>query len=351
MIPLLPLLINLTPAAITPMTMHAVVDDKAVHGVAFRYLAPKGWKTSAVLNWSDAVMNPTQLILSAASPDGRFIFLINSGIAYDFSGQAAGGYNGFAHQSGKQPPRVLSDFLIEYVKSLLPKMDVQVTKREDKPLTGRELPPLRDFGMASRIEIAFTDDKGQACTGAVAARCNGIVRRGDEGMGVHWNGDWMVENLVLVGGPKGEENKAMRFFSFSAPTITATRQFAAIRSAYVDWVVAQTNAATSAMAKQGMANLKAQFERGQMRFKATQEQYAKGNAAWREHEAATDKANRDFCDYIGDVARHKARDGTEIQTNSSAGDVWEDGHGNVSCGGDPNVGSGGGWTKLKKAGG
>ena len=88
-------------ATTTSMTMHALVDDKAVHGVAFRYLAPQGWKSNAVLNWSDNVINPTQLMLSANSPDGRFLFLVNSGVDYKFDGHAAGPYGGRGYQNGK----------------------------------------------------------------------------------------------------------------------------------------------------------------------------------------------------------------------------------------------------------
>ena len=337
MIHLIPLL-ALAPAAITPMTMHTVVDDKAVHGVAFRYLAPKGWKTNARLNWSDDVMNATQLMLAAVSPDGHFTFSVNSGIDFPFSGHAAGPYGGGGYQTGKQPPRVLSDFLAEYVKSLFPKADVQVTKREDRPLTGAELPYKRNFGMASGIEFAFTDDKGQPCTGTVAARCHGFALSSDQGMGAHWNGDWTVENLVLVGGPKGEEKKAMRFFSLSAPTITATRQFAAIRYAYVDM-----------LNRQMTADMKAQFERGQMRFRATQEQNAKGVAAWREKEAAMDRSMQGFKDYLGGVERFQGANGEEIKATATVGGAWQDLHGNVILSDTTNYNPGTGWTKLQHA--
>ena len=325
-------------ATVYPMTLHAVQDPKGVHGVAFRYLAPKGWKTSAVLNWSDNAINATQLMLSAVSPDGRFTFLVNSGIDFPFSGHAAGPYGGGGYQNGKQPPRVLSDFLGEYVKNLLPKAEVQVTNRQDKPLTGAELPYKRNFGMASSIQFAFTDDKGQACTGMVAARCHGNALSSDQGMGAHWNGDWMVENLVLIAGPKGEDKKAIRFFSLSAPTITATRPFAAVRYAYVDM-----------LNKQMTADMKAQFERGEMRFKATQEQFAKANAQWRDHEDAMDKSFQGFEDYLGGVERFEGANGEEIKATQTRGGAWQGPNGSVILSDDPRYNPGYGWNRLQHA--
>ena len=330
-----------------PMTMHAVQDPKGVHGVAFRYLAPKGWKTNAVLNWSENAMNATQLMLSAVSVDGRFTFMVNSGIDFPFYGGGEtrttfGTTPGY--QGGRQPPRVLSDFLVEYVKGKLSKADIQVTKREDKPLTGAALPYKRNFGMASSIEFAFTDDKGQACTGAVAAWCHGNVASNTGGLRDSWTGDWMVENLVLIGGPKGEEKKTMRFFSLSAPTITATRQFAAIRYAYVDMLNKQMN-----------ADMKAQFERGQMQFKATQEQYAKGNAAWRAQEAAQDKSMQGFKDYLGGVERYRGANGEEIKVAQTPGGAWQGPNGSVLLSDDPHYDpnglrpEAGGWHRLQKA--
>ena len=350
MIPLLPLL-TLAPASVTPMTMHALVDDKAVHGVAFHYLAPKGWKTTAKLLWTTNIMSPTTLFLAEGSPDDRFGFSMISSMDFPFSGHGPSQYGSPGFQTGKQPPRVLSDFLLENVKSTFPKATIEVTGRDDKPLTGAALPALRDFGMASGIEFAYTDEKGHPCTGMAAARCNGLLRHGGEGtaLGAYWNGDWQVENLVVITGPKGEEKKTMRFFGLSAPTLTATRQFAAIRYAYVDMVVAATNAATHAQADQNHANQKAQFERGQMQFKATQEQYAKGNAAWREREAATDKSMQGFKDYLGGVERYEGANGEEIKATQTRGGAWQGPNGNVILSDDPHYNPGYGWNRLQHA--
>ena len=239
---------------------------------------------------------------------------------------------------------MLSDFLVEFVKGLVPKEDVQVSNRMDKPLTGAALPYKRSFGMVSSIQFAFTDDNGQPCTGVVSARCHGNALSSDEGMGAHWLGDWMVENLVLIGGPKGEEAKAIRFFSRSAPTITATRQFAAVRYAYVDM-----------LNKQMTADMKAQFERGQIRFKATQEQNAKGMAAWRAQEAAQDRSLQGFKDYLGDVERYQGANGEEIKATQTVGGAWQGPNGAVLLSDDPHYDpnglrpEAGGWHRLQKA--
>lgn len=340
MIHLLPLL-TLAPSAFTPMTMHTVVDDRGVHGVAFRYLAPQGWKTTAVLNWTPNGYSPTELFLSAASPDDRFGFGIVSSLDFLFSGHGASQYAG-GYQNGTPPPRVLSDFLLQYAKTLLPKAQLEVTKRVDTPLTGAALPYKRSFGMVSELHLAFTDDKGRSCTGAVAARCDGFVDQRDGGMGAIYSGDWRVENLVFVGGPKGEEAKAMRFFALSAPTVTATRDFAALRYAYVDMLTQNLIAQTKAM-----------LEAGQKRYQATQEQFAKGNAQWREHEAATDKANRAFCDHIGDVERYRGANGEEIKAASTPGGAWQNAGGAVILSDDPhydpNRPGSIGWSRLQRA--
>ncbi len=335
--PILILLAGRALATTYPMTMHTVVDNRAVHGVAFRYLAPKGWKTTAILNWVDNVLSPTELFLGGASADDRFGFALISSLDFPFGGHAAGPYGGGGYQNGKQPPRVLSDFLVEHVKTLFPKTQIEVTKREDKPLNGSDLPYKRNFGMASQIEFSYSV-KGQAFTGAAAARCDGNALSSDQGMGAHWNGDWKVENLVVVMGPKGEEKKAMQFFALSVPSITATRQFAALRYAYVDM-----------LNKQMTADMKAQFERGQLQFKATQEQNAKGFAAWREHEAATDKSMQGFTDYLGGVERFKGANGEEIKATATVGGAWQDLNGNVMLSDTPNYSPGVGWTKLQHA--
>ncbi len=354
---LLPLLARLASAAVIPMTMHTLVDDKAVHGVAFRYLAPQGWKTTAKLIWTDNIMSPTTLFLGEASADDRFGFTMISSLDFPFFGQGPSQYGSPGFQTGKQPPRVLSDFLLEHVKTLFPKAAIEVTGRDDKPLTGAALPPKRNFGMASGIEFAFTDDKGRPCTGMAAARCNGLGLGGGQGtaLGAHWNGDWQVENLVVLVGPKGEEKKTMRFFSLSAPTITATRRFAAIRYAYVDMVIAQTNAATNEQGRQNIANLKAQFERGQMQFHATQEQNAKGIAAWRAQEAAQDRSLQGFKDYLGNVERYQGANGEEIKATQTVGGAWQGPNGAVLLSDDPHYDpnglrpEAGGWHRLQKA--
>lgn len=308
-----------------PMTMHTVVDDKGVHGVAFRYLAPKGWKTQAHLTWTGNLLAPTLLTLVANSPDDRFGYATFSSLDFPFNGHGPSPYGGGGYQVGKQPPRVLSDYLLEQLKAVMPKTSFTVTKRDDKPLTGSDLPFRRNFGMASQIEFAYTDEKGRACAGVMAARCDGEVQQTDGGMGAIYGGDWRVDNLVMVSGPKGEEKQALKYFALSVPTITATRPFAALRYAYVDMLNEKLKADTAAM-----------LQRSQAMLKANRERFDQYNAQWREHEAATDKASRDFCDYVGDVERFRGMNGEEIKATATPGGAWQDPNGNVILSDDPH---------------
>ncbi len=340
---LIPLLVlaGRAPTPSYPVTMHTVVDGFAIHGVAYHYLAPKGWKTLGGVVWQGQIASVTALTAVAVSPDERFAYLIAQGQDFPYFVKNGGMWVNVMtqrFQQGVTPPERFSDFLLDYAKRIL-KVDLTVTKREDHRLTGTQLPPARNLGAVGAVEFDFTDNKGRACTGAIAAMMHGFQAGDTVNPGMSYQGEWCVQNLFLIGAPKGEEKKAMRFFSIGAPTFTPTRSFLKARGAYqmvlnhqIDIQIAnagEVSKATSRMSRQMEDAIMGRYHSEQ-----------KGN----------DKAQSAFCDMIGDVARSRALDGTEIQSNSNAGPVWEDGHGNLSMGGDPNAGSGGGWTKLKKAG-
>ncbi len=338
MIPLLlPLLAGRASTTTAPMTMHTVVDDTAIHGVAYRYIAPKGWVAKATVTWQSEISSPTALTAFAASPDERFGYLILQGQDFHFFVKNGGMWVNVMTQGTKQgvtPPNRLSDFLVDQVKALF-KLDIHVTKREDHPLTGAALPKYRNLGQVGHVEFTFTDAKGRACTGVIAAMMDGNLVGDTVHAGMSYQGDWRIENLFLISAPMGEEKTAMRFFSIAAPTYTPTKAFIRARGAYQMVLNHQIDAQ--------IANA-GEISRITSRMNGKIEDAIMGR--YHTEQAADNKQISAFCDYIGDVQRSRNLDGTELQTNSKDGQPWADGKGGIAFGDNP----GSGWTRLKKMG-
>ena len=340
---IVPLLATLAPSATYSMTIHTVVDNTAIHGVAYHYLAPKGWKTGASVLWQSTIASVTALTAAAVSPDERFAYLVSQGQEFQYFVKNGGMWVNVMtqrFQQGVTPPERFSDFLLDYAKRIL-KVDLTATKREDRRLTGRQLPPARNLGAVAQVEFAFTDTHGRPCTGVIAATMHGVQAGDTVNPGMSYQGEWCIQNLFMVGAPKGEEKKAMRFFSLGAPTYTPTRSFLRARGAYQMVLNHQIDAQ--------IANA-GEISRVTARLSRQREDAIMGR--YHTEQAADSKAQGAFCDYIGDIDRYRTADGTELQLSSGYKDAWKDKAGNVilsdNVGYDPNHGSNVSWSRLKK---
>ena len=344
---LLPLLAALSPslafATTYPMTLHKVVDDQGIHAVAYRYLAPKGWKVDTKLGWTDAILQPTIFAAQADSPDRRFGYSFLPGLDLPFGGTTGGhGMRGpiSGQRSGVQPPSRLSDWLLQSVKGNKDMDDVRIVRRTDQPLSPAQLGEHRSFGMVSTLEIAFTRG-GRPMFEVMSARMDGLVAGNPNAEFQAFNGDWEVVDAFAVYGPKGEERKAMRFFSLAVPTYTATPAFIKARGAYI-----------LALNHEIQANIARIGEMSQIAARLDRQKEDAIMGRYHSQQAARDRAMSGFCDYIGDVDRYHTADGAEMQLASGYKDAWTNQAGDVvlsdDAGYDPNSGSGGGWSRLQR---
>ncbi len=325
-----------------PMTMHTVVDEQGIHGVAFRYLAPKGWKVNAKLGYSGDIMAPTPFFAAAESPDGKFGYIMVPESEHRFFGIARGQYNK-GNQSGEVPPNRFSDYLANLAQSMVKgagNSDFQVVDRKDTPLTREQLGPYRSFGSQSALEFRCTKN-GEPETGVLFASMNGQVHGNPNQPSTPYQGDWQVQNLYMVYGPKGEEKKGMRFFSLGVPTYTPTSAFIKARGALI-----------LALNQQIQVNIQRTGELSKLTAQLSRQKEDAIMGNYRSQQAAQNKAVSGFCDYIGDIDRYHTADGSEMQLSSGYKDAWTNRAGDVvlsdNIGYDPNQGSGGGWSRLKK---
>lgn len=338
------LIASLAGAATYPMTMHTVVDDQGTHGVAYRYLAPKGWKVDAKLLWSDRILQPTVFSAEASSPDGRFGYSTFGGMDFAFGG-VTGSHQFYGYQQGSkqgvEPPAKLTDFMAKVVEGDKSMSDVRITRRVDRPLSQGELPwANRRYGMASELDYTFVKN-GRTLEGVSVARMD-VGLAGDPRQEMQaYNGDWEITDAYSVYSPPGEGKKAMRFFSLAVPTYTPTRAFLMARGAYILALNHQIQEQIRSIGE--MSRISAGLSRDR-------QDAIMGN--YRSQQAAQNKAVSGFCDFIGDVDRYRTADGSEMQLASGYKDAWTNRAGDVvlsdNAGYDPNQGSGGGWTRLKK---
>lgn len=321
-----------------PMTLHKVMDEQGTHGVAYQYLAPKGWAVKTQLVWSDRILQPTVFEAQADSPDGRFGYSMLGGMDFPFGG-ITGSHQFFGYQPGSktgvEPPEKLTDFMLRAAQADKTISDIKVTRRVDRPLPVDQLPwQGRRYGMASELDFTFTKN-GKTLSGVAVARMD-VGFAGDPRQEMQaYNGDWEITNAFSVYSPPGEEKKALRFFSLGVPTYTPTKAFLLARGAYI-----------LALNHQIQEQIQQIGEISRLRAKLNRQQEDAIMGRYHADQSRKDKFQQDFCDYIGDVRRSRNTDGTELQTNSNDGQPWSDGRGNYAFGDNP----GPGWTALKKWG-
>lgn len=334
---LTPLLASLAMAGNAyPMTLHNLewgADPEGFfHGTAFHYLAPKGWKPFAITGWNVVDTKNVNMLAGAVGPDERFGYAFCPGFWQTFNGMSAGnaGIGGQVqgYQNGMPPPARLSDWMVDFLK-VSHADDFRIVSREDRPMgSGGGY----QYGQASRVKFTHTLH-GQPMEGILVGQMVGTVNGNPNAPMQSYNGYWGVQSLALVTYPKGEEAKGMKFFSLAVPTYTPTPAF--VRAVAVhDGVLKQMYAGI----------VREQINRMQIQAKVAAERESALMNNWRSRRAASDKFQRDFCDYIGDTRRSRNTDGTELQTNSNDGQPWSDGKGGVAFGDNP----GPGWTPLKK---
>jgi hypothetical protein len=320
------------------MTLHKVMDPEGTGKLACTYLLPDGWTAQDQIKWfPQNLLTPVIGASVMKSADGLVELDTMSGANFSFSHSPPG-------DTGIMPPKRTTDFLISAWKKDHPGVNFEVLDRQDTPVDTSSTPTPQGSSLhATRGVVKLRFKKGgQVLVTKSQARIDVFQTDPMEtGMGIAYEGGWLVTSAYAVTAPEDQLDAAMKLSGIVLTSVRTDPHF------YNTVVQVQQMQQQAFKAQQG------QIAEISHIISQTNDQISDTiMGSYNTSQAAEQKEVTGFDDYIRGVDKYQTGDGP-VDLPSGYAHAFSDDNGHYIVTDnhlyDPNVGNTGpNWHELQR---